>query len=129
MNVFLGILDAAAFQINLFVVVLIWSEIWGVPRKILCSCSLFPLPHHMNTPALLATWIGCAVMAVDDLLRAAFLKDWFAIPLAVLFAFLSWRYYERWKKHRKGRKNGSLAKLLAKVKITSAGLRVVPVKA
>ena len=132
MTVYLGILDAIWYAGIIALGILVWGEGLGRPRAMICDCRMFPERlHHLDTPFLLGVAISCAVISVTDLANFAFSDHgwrWVKFGFAVLYALWSLAYYRKWKKHKRGGKHGSLAKLLAKVKVTAAGLRVAPVR-
>lgn len=100
---------------------------WLLPARMRCGCTLVRRRPHLVTGLLLLACILTGIIAAITLYRAFFQWPWWIIA-CVVYAFWSWEFYREWKKHKNNRKNGSLAKLLAKVKVTAAGLRVVPVK-
>jgi len=131
-TVYLWLLSAVSWASLVVASILIWGEILGRPKVMVCDCRMFPeRSHHLDTPFLLGASISCAGISVTDLSSLVFSPEgwrWMHFGFAILYALWSLSYYRRWKKHKRGGKHGSLAKLLAKVKITVAGLRVVPVR-
>lgn len=131
MNVYLAILSGISWAALVAGFVLIWGEWIGHPRMLLCDCRMFPdRSRHLDTPYLLGASIVCAVISVTDLARLVFSDhgwNWARFGFAVFYALWSLSWYRKWKKHKRGGKHGSLAKLLARVKVTVAGLRIVPI--
>lgn len=131
MRYYLDLLWGIQYVALAWILLVHWVFEWrGRPARLLCTCSMFPTQrHHLDTPWLLVSCIATGAVSVTDLAVVTFTGiDWIALIFSVVYAIWSWVYYKRWKKHNKGGKHGSLAKLLARVKVTTGGLRVVPVK-
>lgn len=131
MKYYLDLLTGIQWIALAWILFIHWVAEWrGRPAWMVCSCRMFPAQrHHLDTPWLLVSSIATGAVAVTMLAIVAFEGlDWIALVFSIVYVTWSSVYYKRWKKHKKGGKNGSLAKLLARVKVTAGGLRVVPVK-
>lgn len=118
-----GLLDAGLVGCFL----LTTAEMLGRPARWLCHCRVVSF-SHLNRPLLLAVSIVAGVASVGYLVLVAYGGGLLHLVGAALYGFFCWSYWWLWKKHDKDRRQGSLAKLRAKVKVTAAGLKVVPVK-
>lgn len=109
-------------------------EVFGrVPRRFACTCRMFPrYPVHWDNLGLFLEFL-CGVLATAAIFMVAVVSDAWGRAFPLIFtlgwAFVSYMAGKQWWKHSKNGRKKLKKKLRDRVKVTAAGLKVVPAPA
>jgi hypothetical protein len=96
------------------------------PRQMMCNCNFYYRSAHLPSWGLFATGAGYIAHAIITIGTADYMAE---RVFQIFFLALGGLYLRLWWKHSKNKRKRLLERVLGVVRVTVAGLKVVPVPA
>lgn len=107
----------------------LWGSEWLriLPAKVSCDCSFFRIRPHWDNAGMFVQFLASAYMELITTLMSHEDMGWLVV--VALWCLLTSVSFLLWWKHSKNKRKKLKDKVLGFVKVTVAGLKVVPVPA